>query len=336
MNVNRFVSSDMSHIAENAITLGLNDLEQEFYSLIAPSIEEVRQAGLHFCQLYEESLLEKNRQDPRRKSKKTLLAKIQLNTGVREAFDKFQNITNLYFNQMMKVMYVYMDPATGKVDLSVIDNNTAPLIISHYGSVQYQLAELKNVFKIEDYDSRLLDATEQSIYARWQIAKDSCRSGRFLPILWKTRGTWKGARVNNLGTVAEAYVNFYIAKYSGFTSNLEENVEDYVLNDTLGMASVDNMSGFLIGDASYNNIQFAVKKESASPMNIKQVYDKVNEIIRNPAFNPEILKTIFVDQEKESSKKNQVKQLLEYQLAETGNKILANALETKLDIGIQL
>lgn len=149
---------------------------------------------------------------------------------------------------MIKVMYVYMDPETGKVLLGVTENSTEALHKTNYGAIQYHLNNIKNIFKIEDYDSTLLDAAEQSIYARWQIAKFVTGKNRYLPILWKINGIWEGAKVNNLGTIAEAYVNFYLAKYV-FSGELESDVRTYILE---GAAAVDNASGFLIGDASIN------------------------------------------------------------------------------------
>jgi hypothetical protein len=143
----------------------------------------------------------------------------------------------------------------------------------------------------------LLDATEQSIYSRWQIAKAHTKKTRYLPILWQTASGWAGAKVNNLGTIAEAYVNFYINQYV-FASHLEENVGVYIMHPEYGAYAVDNASGFLIGDTSIGNIHFAVKKESASPMNLKKVYQETKAILSLPAFSPEYLKQIFVDKEK--------------------------------------
>ena len=121
----------------------------------------------------------------------------------------------------MKIMYVYMDPLTGAITLSVEDNTIELLQINkNYKSVQYHLNSIRNIFKMDDYDSTLLDATQQSIYARWQIAKSHTKKSQWLPILWKINNKWAGAKVNNLGTIAEAYVNFYISKYN-FSSYLE-------------------------------------------------------------------------------------------------------------------
>ena len=140
----------------------------------------------------------------------------------------------------------------------------------------------------------MLDAAEQSIYSRWQIAKAHTKKTRYLPILWQTPTGWAGAKVNNLGTIAEAYVNFYINEYK-FSNHLEENVGIYIMDKDLGAYAVDNASGFLIGDTSINSIHFAVKKDSASPMNLKKVYDETKKILDSPVFSPEYLKQVFVD-----------------------------------------
>ena len=302
-----FNEQDMTPIAQEAISIGLEELRKEASQMFVPNIEEVRQAALSFCHEYEQAqkeyqtwLSSSGKTKSRRKQNEIMLL-----SGARAAFDVFQNKINAYFHQMMKIMYVYMDPKTGAITLSVLDNSVSALTLDpNYGAVQYHLNEIKNVFQIEDYDSVLLDAAEQSIYSRWQIAKQHTKKSRYLPILWRAQGGWAGAKINNLGTIAEAYVNFYINKYI-FTSNLEENVGIYILHPTYGAVAVDNASGFLIGDTSIDNIHFAVKKETASPMNLKKVYDETKKILALPVFSPEYLKKIFVDQEKEKVKAGQ-------------------------------
>lgn len=302
-----FNEQDMAPIAREIVNTGLEELRNEASQMFMPNIEEVKQAALFFCRKYEQAqkeyqtwLSSSGKIKSRRKQNEIILL-----SGAREAFDIFQNKINAYFHQMMKIMYVYMEPKTGAITLSVLDNSTSALIIDpSYKAVQYHLNEIKNIFQIKDYDSTLLNAAEQSIYSRWQIAKQHTKKNRYLPILWKAKTGWAGAKINNLGTIAEAYVNFYINKYI-FINNLEENIGIYILHPEYGAVAINNASGFLIGDTSINNIHFAVKKETASPMNLSKVYDETKKILALPVFLPEYLKRVFIDQEKEKLKSGQ-------------------------------
>lgn len=289
--------------------------------MIKPAQEEVRKKATDFLKAYEnaQKKYQAALEEQRIKKSRRLKQQIELEIA-RSAFDDFQNSINAYYDQLVKIMYVYMDPETGEVILSPQDNTTELLEVNEtYGSVQYHLKEIKKQFKFkqEDYDSTLLDATEQSVYARWNIAKKHTGLNRFLPILWKIGNTWEGAKVNNLGTIAEAYVNFYLAKYQ-FSNYLEQNVKTYILGDEYGRygaASVDNMSGFLIGDTKLlspmkRSIQFAVKKDTASPANMAEVYKETKKVIEAADFTEQLSKR-FIDVEKGKAKQNQVKKLSE-------------------------
>lgn len=302
---------DFDDLAEAALELGLTDLAEELKNTVQPTKEQVIEAARDFCikykdaeQIYQNWL---NTQG-RTKSSKRMKQVIQLQQ-VRESFDKFQNLINLYFHQAMLVMYVYMSPETGAVQLATTENSVQNLRINPtYGQVEYYLQDIKSLlFNLDDYDSTALDAAESSIYARWNRARQVCKKGRYLPILWYL-GHWEGALVNNLGTIAEAYVNFYLNKYQ-FSGMLEADVKTYITNSNYGAMAVDNASGFLIGDVSYKGLHFAVKKQNASPMNLKKVYDEVNKILNDESFDLELLKDIFIHQEQQKAKHNQVKTL---------------------------
>ena len=279
--------------------------------MIKPAREEVRAKAQLFLQAYKnvderyKSLLSYYNKNSSRHLKQW--AELEV---AREKFDDFQNAINAYYGQLIKIMYVYIDPNTGATTLSTQDNSSSLLQINkNYGNVQYHLNQIKTIFKLKDYDSTLLDATEQSIYARWQIAKAHTKSNRYLPILWKIGNSWSGAKVNNLGTIAEAYVNFYLAKFQ-FSGFLENDVGTYILHPNLGAAAVDNASGFLIGDSSAldGRVQFAVKKDTASPMRMKTVYDAVSAVVNSDDFI-EALGERFITMEKEKAKQNQAKEL---------------------------
>lgn len=320
---------DFDDIAEAALELGLTDLAEELKHTVQPTKEEVKLAAQDFCNKYKDAeQIYRNwlQSEGRTKHSKRMKQAIQLQY-VREAFDKFQNIINLYFHQVMLVMYVYMAPETGLVQLATTENSIQNLRVNpNYGQVEYYLQDIQqSLFELDDYDSTALDAAESSIYTRWEIAKQKCKRARYLPILWYL-GAWEGALVNNLGTIAEAYVNFYLNKYK-FSNILEQDVKTYITNSSYGAMAVDNASGFLIGDVSHKGLHFAVKKQSASPMNLKKVYDVVNKILLDESFDIDLLKDIFITQERQKAKQNQVK-ILGDNLSQTYSELIKDLKTT--------
>ena len=318
-------------IAENILQSASEQLVKELNQIVRPSKEEVRRRAKDFISKYRlyEQLYKKELNTLGKTSSKKLSSQLQLKI-VRKSFYDFQNSINLYFGQILKVMYVYMDPNNqGQVTLSVLENDIQHLEENKWGTVSYHLNELKNIFKLEDYNSFSLDNTQQNIYNRWQIAKQKAKRSTWLPILWNIENKWHGAFVNNLGSIGEAYVKFYINKHQ-FVGGLEENIGVFILNPDYGVQSVDNASGFLIGDTSMAEgaIQLAVKKEYASPENLKQIYDIVSLVIYEEDFI-EILKNRFIEQEKESAKHSQVKKLSE-QLENSNNKLLKSLVQSYL------
>lgn len=305
---------DFDDIAQAALELGLTDVAETLKNTVRPTKEAIKEAATKFCNQYRivESLyMQEVKSNPEKyndsskgqKRRDNLRSQIQLE-HVREAFEEFQKLINLYFNQVMLLMYVYIDPKMGRVQLAVTEEKVEHLKRTSYGGVEYYLENIQDLlFELGDYDSTALDAAESSIYARWNIARQRHKKKNKLPILWYL-GQWEGAWVNNLGTIAEAYVNFYLSKYQ-FTRVLEQDVKTYITNSSYGAMAVDNASGFLIGDVSYKGLHFAVKKQSASPMRLSTVYDEVNNILSDPSFDLENLKDIFITQERKKAQNNQ-------------------------------
>lgn len=306
---------DFDKVAEAALELGLTDVAETLKNTVRPTKEAIKEAATKFCNQYRvaESLyIQEVKSNPEKyndnqkgqKRRNNLRSQIQLE-HVREAFEEFQKLINLYFNQVMLLMYVYIDPKMGRVQLAATEEKVDHLRVTKYGAVEYYLKDIQDLlFELDDYDSTALDAAESSIYARWNIAKQRYpKKTNGLPILWYL-GQWEGAWVNNLGTIAEAYVNFYLSKYQ-FTRILEQDVKTYITNSSYGAMAVDNASGFLIGDVSYKGLHFAVKKQSASPMRLSTVYQEVNNILSDPSFDLENLKDIFITQERKKAQNNQ-------------------------------
>lgn len=309
---------------DDYVTLTIDELKKEYENIteLRPKVEEIRQAAQDFIQNYRyyEAQVKKEFQGKSNKTMRHHLDNVLFDKKVREKFDIFQNLINLYFHQAVKVAYVYFDPKQQyQAVIALIENDGTGLEInSLYNKVEYNLNEINLILKDDTYDSTLLDAAQKSIYARWQIAKKHIGRGTYLPILWFIDNEWGGAMVNNLGTIAEAYVNFYVNKYE-FYKTLEENVRIYILHPEYGAASVDNASGFLIGDVKIGNVALAVKKQSARPMNMKKIVEFTEDILKQGFSESSInlFKERWVDIEKEKARKAQVKNHIDKKIEAT-------------------
>ena len=307
---------NLQDVAQEMVEEAYPALLEEVNNFVKVSEEEVKKNALDFCKAYELAMIEfsldsKYSSFVSAKSASRYQKKFLYKRKVHEAFANFQNAINNFQNQIVKILYVYMDDE-GQITLNVLDNDGKHFSLAK-GEPRYLLDEIKNKLTFLDYDSSLLDATEQSIYTRWQIAasrrKKKTQAQR-LPILWYI-GRWYGALISNLGTIAEAYAGFYLSKYK-FSGYLEQDVGTYIVN---GAAAVDNASGFLQGDQMTEfkdlSVQWAVKKANAAPPNMKEVYDIVAKIKEN--FSVERFLEEFDKVAKKSQ--NQVTPLLGQQLS---------------------
>lgn len=208
---------------------------------------------------------------------------------LRSSFFKFQNAVNNYLGQEVKVLYVFKDE-NGTYHLTTFNNAADPNHFRGKNYTQYYLKELKKELDKQECQEfvQKLDKSQNTVITRYNIAKSKLKLIAGIPLLWKMRNVWQGIIVDNEGTIAEAYANFFINKininenYPNIfpKNNKEQQVEDYAMNP-YGLISVDNASGFFIGDISYEATQFAVKKENASPMKMKAVYEKIDEILKS-------------------------------------------------------
>lgn len=301
---------NMNDVAEEMIHNVYPDLLEEVEKFERPQEYEIKLAAEEFLQAYQEAMAsftidaKWNNKSISRHQKGHLYKE-----KVYAAFSKFQNLINAYQNQIVKVLYTYMDD-NGKITLAVLENNDEHLSLQKQDP-RYFLNKVENQLKFLDYDSTLLDITEQSVYTRWQIAASKRKKrtqAQGLIILWYV-GKWYGAKVSNLGTIAEAYARLYLAK-AQFSGHLEIDVGSYIN----GCAAVDNASGFLQGDSETKfgdvSVQWAVKKAWAAPPNMKEVYDAVNSI--EGEFTVEKFLTNF--NEKAKSTNNQAKEIIGAQL----------------------
>lgn len=195
-----------------------------------------------------------------------------------EKFFIFQENFNNYFGQHMQMIFVTED-----LELILIDNSLADLSRNKWGRLSYMTENIKKGIILEadeDYDPSSLKRTATEVYRRWDIAIATHFKRQHLPILWRSGGRWMKAMVNNKGTIAEAYANFFINKIL-FLASMEENVGHYVMDEAHGMRAVDNTSGFFVGDVQQGDnvtVQFGVKANLASPMGMGQVNRLITQL----------------------------------------------------------
>lgn len=203
----------------------------------------------------------------------------RLQENAYDKFFKFQEDFNNYFGQHMQMVFVTED-----LELILIDNSIADLQRNQWGKLSYMMQNIKNgiILKADDdYDPTSLKNTATEVYHRWDVAVSKhAGKAQHLPILWKSGGRWMKAMVNNKGTIAEAYANFFINKIY-FLASIEENVGKYVMDEIHGMRAVDNTSGFVVGDVQQgdnSHVQFGVKTNLASPMGMAQVAKLIQQL----------------------------------------------------------
>jgi len=125
-------------------------------------------------------------------------------------------------------------------------------------------------------------------------------------------------RVGSQGIILEAYFNFFIHKDNAFQL-VEPAVGRYIL---VGMANVDNTSGFLEGDVSIGSTHYAVKGVGASAM---AYYDIVTQYATNIALiSDEAIGIAYLNQLKKDLKSNAplLKQVTAESMNETVRKLL--------------
>ena len=137
------------------------------------------------------------------------------------------------------MVFVYISPKTGKVELYTLDNEIGDLTIdkasqSHGGIItglytNGQVRKFGQQIINSKYDSFILEKTFEEVYRRFKISKAKLKLGGTAVILWKNP-EWDGVWISGAGPLGEAYLNFFINEYK-FTNGREGNVEDYMMNN---------------------------------------------------------------------------------------------------------
>jgi hypothetical protein len=104
---------------------------------------------------------------------------------------------------------------------------------------------------LPDEDNQRLQNTAKVATERYLETRKVIQKHRRGIVYWRTADKFKGYAMNTLGPINEAFANFYIntpANENVFSTNLEKNVETFVLHPQYGIRQADTMNGFLVGD----------------------------------------------------------------------------------------
>ena len=283
------MADELTSIAQQALRMGVQEAERGYLEELKTSDITADMVILSMRKFYEKfsnwyEIREIQIREKKKFGKDSAEYKIQrlkmkdLEKEIYPLFFDFQYKFNLYYGKLIKTVFVYYDE-NGSAILYTGEDKMSMLT----PSLQYTAAHIKNLNNLialeqEEYDSTNLDAARQEVDYRFGIATSRYDRSTFIPILWKIGGEWYGAIVNNRGTIAEAYANFFLNEVE-FSGDIEPDVGQYVTDNEHGMMSVDNTPGFFAGDVDRGQIQYQIKAEGAGPGGFIQVGLHVQKIL---------------------------------------------------------
>lgn len=197
-------------------------------------------------------------------------------------FFKLQNLILAYMGQKVLITYVHVGQ-DGKREIRIVDNDISHLAIQtgswrgrEFHKIGYDLTNNYQILK-----NSLPDTTNKTLQETAQLAEQ--RYNDFKKIVWwKIRGQkWAGYQLYTKGPLNEAFVNFYLntrANANPLRYGREKNLAVFMTHPKLGAIQADYLNGFLLGDVSRNNLQFAVKGDFGSPQGFKQVAKELKKL----------------------------------------------------------
>lgn len=185
-----------------------------------------------------------------------------------EKFFQFQNKVNKLLDQTITMTYVHIDE-NGRREVRLFDNTIDKISIEEVSRYKYNYYKLgyevnsgyKKLSDSIEYDDTQLQITATEITRRYSNYKKR--------VLWFYPNSWKGYTMSSMGPINEAFVNNYIHEIK-LGNSLEQNIDTYMLGD-YGAIKADATKGFMIGDVSKNEIQYAVKGEFGSPQGFTEI-----------------------------------------------------------------
>lgn len=209
---------------------------------------------------------------------------------VYKTFFELQNAINEYLGQKIVITYVHVDK-NNKREIKILDN-TYDLLTSA-GKYKSNLNKIGTILinqQIEEENN--FKAFENTVtLAEERYKKSRQKNGGI--IYWWTNRQLSGYYLSNKGAINEAYVNFYLhlQNLKGYFSNekdKEKQLEKFVTNTKYGVITADSENGFVIGDISTKNIQYAIKGENAEPQGYAEVFknlEQIQKILNNSYFS---------------------------------------------------
>ena len=206
----------------------------------------------------------------------------------------FQEIVNGVLGQQVQMIYVYVG-RDGSPEIYKISNTGDHLkqslaskgggMTARYGSLSKDFLDrhgekIKN--SLNNNGQENLDTAYKETVKRGKYSRKKLNIG-FLLVLWKPAQVWLKMKISSLGDVNEAYAAFYLNMiFNNFifkdSGGLEWLLNTFLLHDEYGVAAVDNISGFLEGDVTIGNIEYAIKSKGATTLSPNQVIDLAKAI----------------------------------------------------------
>lgn len=251
----------------------LDAVKQQIITLV----KQLRANVIWFENQYNKSKLTKGEKPDLYEAK--LEAKIDL---IYKIFFELQNAINLYEGQQVKITYIQKNE-NGERKILLFDNNIDALQVQkakygqyEFSKIGYVLPEHYQILKntLPDTTNQNLQDTTKEVERRYQEQKRI--------VHWVTRGNkWAGYKFTNRGPINEAFAQFFLHTQPGidyFRHDIERNVQTFVMHESYGARRADSLNGFLVGDASKGNIQYAVKGQYGSPQGYKEVLKLLDRI----------------------------------------------------------
>lgn len=258
------------------------------------------------------------------------------------SFFKIQNLINAFIGQRIVMTYVHI-AEDGTREIRISDNNIEHIQaieaerwpggrkftkLSYVVEDDYKLLS-RNIPEGETNNELKLQETAKEVERRYRTYKKR--------VLWYYPAEWKGYTMNSMGPINEAYVNFYVHN-TQLLNSLEGNIDAFMLNSGYGAINADATRGFMIGDVSNNNIQYAVKGIGGSPQGYKEML-KEFRLLKDNGFSKagfEALIKKYTEEELQRDYKPQIKQLNTASLNNTLGTTLNDFSKTQINSLLKL
>lgn len=239
----------------------------------------------------------------------------------------FQEIVNGVLGQEVQMIYVYIGK-DGQPEIYRISNSGEHIkqsmaskgrgMTARYGNLSKKFLDehgekIENSLK--DNGEEQLNLAYKETVKRGQYSRKKLNIG-FLLVLWCPAKVWLKMKISSLGDVNEAYAAFYLNMvFNDFIFNQSSDIEwllnTFLLHDRYGVTAVDNISGFLEGDVTIGNIEYAIKSKGATTLSPEQVISLAINIKESSPeeLTMDYLQTIKEEKHKAGARRNFVEAL---------------------------